>query len=440
MKLGQIMKEKNSLYKRMLDTGIRTSLFICIIVFTASLTSCDFEVTNPGPVQDEFLDDPQANEAIANGVARNLADALGYVGFRSGAVTRELHPSGSTFSYGISPRAQIGLLPPDETNVYWDFAQRARWSGDHAVERLQENMSQEEFNSSEIVMDAYLWQGYSYRLLGENFCQAVIDGGAAEPYSAFLERAEIAFTNALNQAQTLGNDEIASAAQAGRASVRRYLGDWTGAVSDAEQVPEDFDFGMPYNQVEQDQYNRIFEASADNPYRAHTVWQTYYEEYYEDYDDPRTPWGFDPDRPVGDAAVGDLGNVPWYFQLKYDHPADPIRLSSGAEMILIRAEAELVDGNWQDAMILINDLRNDVGVTPWVANSLNEAWTYLKRERGIELWLEARRLGDLRLWDENNTPGDLHPLEEFGGQLPLSADRDLCFPIPESETDTNPNL
>lgn len=421
-------------------SGIRAFLFTCIVGTVVVISSCDFEVINPGPVQDQFLDEPQAAEAIVNGIARNLADALSWVGYRGGAVSREIHPSGSTFSYGISPRAQIGLLPEDETDTYWDFAQRARWSGNHAIERLQETLTEQEFNESELIAEAYLWQGYSNRLLGENFCQAVIDGGAAESYTVFLNGAETAFTNAINQAESINESELAIAARAGRASVRRYLGDWSGAVSDAEQIPGDFSFGMPYNQVEQDQHNRIFEASADNPYRAHTVWQTYYEEYYEDYSDPRTPWGFDPDRPVGDAAVGNLGNVPWYFQLKYEEPTAPIRLSSGQEMVLIRAEAELVDGNWQDAMSLINSLRTDAGVDEWDANSEEEAWTFLKRERGIELWLEARRLGDLRLWDENSTPGELHPLEEFGGELPLSPDRDLCFPIPESELDTNPNL
>jgi hypothetical protein len=36
---------------------------------------------------------------------------------------------------------------------------------------------------------------------------------------------------------------------------------------------------------------------------------------------------------------------------------------------------------------------------PWVATNLDEAWTYLMRERGIELWLEARRFSDMRRWE-----------------------------------------
>src|SRR5690606_38932053 len=33
---------------------------------------------------------------------------------------------------------------------------------------------------------------------------------------------------------------------------------------------------------------------------------------------------------------------------------------------------------------------------PWTATSLDEAWTYLMRERAIQLWLESRRFTDQR--------------------------------------------
>lgn len=92
-------------------------------------------------------------------------------------------------------------------------------------------------------------------------------------------------------------------------------------------------------------------------------------------------------------------------------------------------------------MALINELRTDAGVDPRQADTLEEAWMWLKAERRIELWLEARRLGDLRRWEESGTPGDLHPLEDASNpETLLDADRDLCFPIPESETNTNPNV
>ena len=78
-------------------------------------------------------------------------------------------------------------------------------------------------------------------------------------------------------------------------------------------------------------------------------------------------------------------------------------------------------------------------IAPVTAADITEAWTLFKRERGIELWLEARRLGDLRRWKTANTPGALDPLESIGAAAHLTK-QDLCFPIGRSERQTNPNL
>jgi len=75
------------------------------------------------------------------------------------------------------------------------------------------------------------------------------------------------------------------------------------------------------------------------------------------------------------------------------------------------------------------------------ASSPEEAWTLFRRERGIELWLEGRRMNDLRRWKEADRPGSLHPLEDPSNEDSfLDPDRDLTWPIPDSERQTNPNL
>jgi hypothetical protein len=133
---------------------------------------------------------------------------------------------------------------------------------------------------------------------------------------------------------------------------------------------------------------------------------------------------------VGDAAVGNLGRVRWYFQTKYPAQASPINLSSGWEMRLIEAEAKLVGGDVAGAMTSLNARRVSLGLAPWTAANATEAWTALKRERGIELWLESRRLGDFRRWAALSRPGTA---EDMTG-------RDLCFATPLSEKQTDPNF
>jgi hypothetical protein len=109
-------------------------------------------------------------------------------------------------------------------------------------------------------------------------------------------------------------------------------------------------------------------------------------------------------------------------------------------MRLIEAEALLMSGDWQGAIEIINYLRQAVGVTTVAANNLEEAWTRLKRERGIELWLEGRRMHDLRRWAATGSPGDLDPLELPGEASRLSENQTLCYAIPKSERETNKNL
>jgi hypothetical protein len=109
-------------------------------------------------------------------------------------------------------------------------------------------------------------------------------------------------------------------------------------------------------------------------------------------------------------------------------------------MRLIEAEARLVAGDVAGAMPLINKHRVALGLAPWTATTVDEGWTALKRERGIELWLEGRRLGDLRRWAAAPRPGALSTFEVPNATSYLDPAQTLCFPISSSELQTNPNL
>lgn len=412
--------------------------FRCLALCLAclGLGACDFEVTNPGPVEDRFLDDPGARAAIVGGAARSMSTALHYVGLHGAIVTRELFPTGQTGQFGIEPQNAVGFLTSEEQGAPWANSHQARWTAEQGVERLRSSMGNE-FESSELAARINLWAGYSNRLLGENMCQAVIDGGAPQPAVEHLERAERYFTDAIQIATVVRNDSLISAATAGRASVRLDMGNWDGAVTDAQSVPSNFSYRMPYFEIGDDYLaNRIAVSSLSNPYRAHSVWGTWYEDYYLETGDARTP--FEATDEVGIGALDCCGPIPWWPQVKYQR-ISPIDLSSGSEMRLIQAEASLRDGRREDAMMLINEVRAAAGAPLVTASSLEEAWALLKQERGIVLWLEARRLNDLRRWEAENTPGSLHPREVPGEASHLQA-QDLCFPISQAEEQTNPNV
>ncbi len=401
-----------------------------------AIVACDTEVSNPGPVQEPFLETAAAQSAVVQGMGRSLAQAINWLAYTGAAVTREVHPSGSTGSFGITVQWQRGELDPqdDGLDTHWEQAQRARWFAEDGIARMERVAK----DSTRLLAQSYLYAGYANRLLGEHMCQAVIDGGGLEAHTVFFDRALGWF----NKAEQAGTGDVRTAAIAGRASVYVNQGKWAEADADAKKVATSFRYAIPYFDVGSEaQRNRIQWASANQPYRAHTQWNTVYEAYFKSTNDPRVKWRTTTQ--TGDAAIDCCGRVPWWPQEKHATPAAAINLSSGAEMRLIEAENLLRGGNWQQAMVLINGLRTAAGVAPWTTTSLEQAWTQLKRERGIVLWLEGRRMADMRRWKAANTPGAHDPLELPSGSAQTGSHlvkQDLCFPVSKSERDTNSKI
>jgi SusD family len=522
------------------DMMLRVAVGLVAAVTLA--TACDFSVTNPGPVEDKYLSDPTARPALVTGMRRALATAVngqgggggtGVILYWGGAMDYEINPAGSTGSFGIQTYIYSGHFRPEDNNI-WGNAQQARWVAESGITRFQAESAPED----SLFAAAYLWAGYANRVLGENFCDAVIDGGPKLPITAFFARADSQFTEALRIANGLSikaanKANVVNAALAGRASVRADLATWNGndaatwaaAVADANQVTSNtFAWQLIYSSQDQDQYNYLYWARANNPYRAHTQWSTWYEWYYRTSRDARVKndvvplttttlsgasapgattiavasvtalklaagaWiavdtgsaqevvlltGADTtgqtltvaqalvgahingapvaDIMLGDAAVAKFGGrVPFMPEAKFVTAADGVNLSSGWEMKLIKAEAALVGGNVADAIDTLNVRRTNLGLPTYDPGvSADSAWTLLKAERMYELWLEARRMGDLRRWQAAGTPGitydgvwqdtnrDGAPEETETMTSPVA--RDLCFPISQIETQTNPN-
>jgi hypothetical protein len=389
-----------------------------------SLAACNTDVTNPGPVPDNFLNDPAAHKAMVAGMGLQLSTALNILTNHTAALTYEITPSGLVGggASGIPVWIRQGVLNTDETTPHWNGAQQARWVAEDGLRRLREALGAAA-ESSPLVAQAAVYAGYANRLLGENMCQAVIDGGPAEPRDVYFRRAITAFNDAAEAARKAGSVELERAAFAGRATVHVHLNEWPQAVDYAGRVPTDFAYrALNYDNA----FNQMW-YGATTDMRVQSVWNTFFETYYTETADPRTPWAKEPNFPVGGPAPE--GRVTWYPQRKYTVRNAPINLATGREMRLIEAENVLRNGDWQGALTRINALRAAVKAPAWTATNSTETWTRLKRERFIELWLEGRRLGDVRRWTAANTPGGAQELR-----------KDSCFPIPDSELDTNKNL
>ena len=397
-------------------------------------TACDFNVTNPGPVADEFLDDPGAHDAIVTGASAMLSESLWKAQLLGGETTLEITRTGRNFAgQGIKTPPNLGVLARDRglSAAFWSAHQQARWIPESAVTRFDELLGGES-NSYEFTARALVKAGFANRILGENVCTAVIDGSGPQENQAYWERAEATFTRALEVAQAAGEPELAMAARAGLAQVLgRGLGRWGEAASHAAQIPSDFTYEAQFGDGDVPEFNHMVYITDGDSWRDLTVLNSFAEDYYLETGDPRVRW-----EDTGRTDTPD--GLRLLRQRKWTELSDNVNLASGREMRLIEAEALLEQGQWQAAIDLINGLRegltSDHDGTPIPqaeANSLEEGWTALKFERRVELWLEGRRMGDTRRWIAENTPGEMED---------LSWVMRLCVPIPQNEADNNPNI
>jgi hypothetical protein len=424
---------------------------VLAVGLAATLVACEMEVSNPGPVEDSFLDDEAAHAAVVYGAMREfngvLATGGGGLAMCGAVIARELHPSGQQGSFSCSLQQFRNQLTIEGSGAF-NGAQLARWLAETGIARIK-RVRGDRFRDFQLAAPALLYAGYSNRLLGEHVCKTVIDGGPELDFKIHFARADSAFTEALAVARHQKNVSLEHAALAGRASVRIWRGDWTGALEDAALVPETFSYATPFNTVNIDQSNSLVVSTSDQVRRNFSTFHTFYGENFDQMKDPRTPYRKYPDTPfrVGLGTLPDLGDgrgavgaVPYWQQRKYIAENAPIELSSGREMRLILAEGRLRANDLQGAMAIVNEIRTKVGVAPRTATTLEQAWTWVKLEKLIELWMEGRAVGERRRWFGDGglpvAPGALPALlrmdDRFG--------KDRCWPISEREYQTNTNL
>src|SRR5438874_8375720 len=208
------------------------------LVVLGALAGCNLSVDNPDRVQDPLLNDPGAHAAVVAGASLALSEAINWVAFFGGGAAKEVTQGGRIQPVKL-PLDPGQLSVQEIPDVAWDSAQQARWVAEDAVRRFRDVMGAQ-FASYDLGAKALLYAGYANRLLGENMCEAVIDGGAPSDYKDHFRRAESALTEAIAVAGAAGDTAVRTAATAARASVRLMLGDNAGAASDAATVPTNF--------------------------------------------------------------------------------------------------------------------------------------------------------------------------------------------------------
>jgi starch-binding outer membrane protein, SusD/RagB family len=366
----------------------------------AALTGCDLGVVNPALIAEDDLQISGAVPAIVNGARHAFGrattiDGAGGVYSVSAALTDELTHVGSW----VPPREISNGVPGNESpenQSHWGRSSVARWQAEDAIEKVSALVTNPQAN--QWVALATLYAGFANRLLGENFCDAVIDGGPLQPHTVFFERADQHFARAIQIATAAGAANVVSAAYAGRAQVRMSLGRWNDAVADAGRVPTAFVYAQPHSDNSANEANGVYEWAALTS-GQYSVWGTPFAQWGRDVSgtaqtegDPRATFRWRSQMGGGSPAR------PFWFAEKYTSRNDAIPIAKGTEMRLIEAEAALRNNDLATMLAKVNEVRARHGLQPATAASAAEAWPLLMKERGLELWLEGRRLGDLRRW------------------------------------------
>ncbi|HJU68222.1 MAG TPA: RagB/SusD family nutrient uptake outer membrane protein [Gemmatimonadaceae bacterium] len=317
-------------------------------------------------------------------------------------------------------------------NTVYSYAHRARAAAELSARRHQEFAPNTPGHAVSLAV-----AGYSYILLGENFCSGVpvstlTDAGGTEfgpPLTTeqlmteAIERfdAAIAASDADSDEQYL--------ALVGKARALLNLDRAADAAAAVADVPDDFVFEIESSDNTARQENGVFayvnlqerwtvtnnEGGNGLPFRSSA--------------DPRIDFELDPDNGVGFDGV-----TPMFHQLKYPDRDVDVVLASGTEARLIEAEALLEAGNVSGWLGKLNALRTAAGLGQLTDPGTPAARVdLLFRERAFWLWLTAHRLGDLRrlVRQYNRTASSVFPSGAYsqGGTY----GDDVSLPIPFEE-------
>lgn len=426
-----------------------------LVAFSACSVNDLLEVEDPDVARPEALTGPEALPALLAGALSDFQ--AGYSGSSNvdgqitivGLITDELYNSES-----FPTRIEIDQrrMRDDNGTLRARFLdmQQARAAAERAVRRF------EEFDPG-TVDHAHMHSlvGFSYTAFGENYCSGVpfstlnddgtITFGTPQTTDQMFETAISSFDAALG---ILGSDTSAAArtqrhlAAIGKGRALLNLGDAAGAAAAVANVPIGFVYLIEHSENSARQQNPVF--TLVNVSRRFSVPESEGGNgiAWRSADDPRAPEILNPVNPIG------LDNeTPSFVQLKYDSRDADIRLATGIEAELIKAEGELAAGDPAGMLLILNNLRATQAPDGSTLPPLADPGTQVGREdllfdeRAFWLYLTAHRLGDFRrlIRDYGRDAETVFPTGQYhkSGALPYGPD--VNFPLPDDEAN-NPNV
>jgi hypothetical protein len=391
------------------------------------LAACDLDVSNPGVIDASTFDPVTDARILSMSAQQNF-----YFAYFTLINSTALY-SGETWTGAVRQESNdIGRRAIADTNLdlngtFWAPLQLAIATNNQVVDVLRDTP---DFESSIHVARSSLWGGFAVALMGEIFCNGVINVGPPLTPEQTQDSAVVRFQRAIQVAGSLTGAEatkILNAARVGLARAYLQKGDLANAAQAAASVPAEFVANAIYVDDQQSRTrtsNGVFVTSAGSTQIVAGD--------YRVLNDPRVPF-------VDAGINAQDGRNRLFRQRKYTGFADPIRVASELEARYIAAEAQLKQDNSAAALTLIGERRAAGGQEAFMETGSAAILMELMNQRARDFWLEAKHLGD---FIRNPTATPLVPAAdalfykpEQGNFGPMS-----CLAVPFVERTNNPNF
>lgn len=402
-------------------------------------------VDNPGVIDQGSLDPVADADVLSRSAIQNLASAYGHVIVYSSWFTGETDVSETFPTRNEFGRRDISIQNGSlDTDVWFPLSQAVKSSYIVLGTALPDTASNIHYARANFVL------GFAYLFMAEQFCQGTVLAGPPLTTQNMLDSSVAHFAVAISQGRLTGIREgdslIKNAAWVGTARANLQAGNLAQAIAAGDSVLAGFTYTLKYIDDLAQRLrlaNRMWFYVRDRgsiavaptwrigPQLAPDVVQNA---------EPRVPWK----RPATsgatayapqDAAYSTDRGIPYAIQFKFPDYTTPVRLASKLEANYITAEAQGTVA--QKAMI---DARRAANGQPAVSitdpdSTLTEFFT----QRGLDFFLEGKRMGDSRR----------HPTNIIGMPVPASTywkpgfapvGSNICYPLPITETDNNPNF
>ena len=417
----------------------RRSIAALLMLGFTAITACNdlLAVDNPGNVPEDALSDPAlmpALEAAAIGTfqcgAVNFAATAGMLAGEYWSANGFVNNHPWEWRGVAEIKANPGSCNYGRNSTFMGFytpLQQARFQLEDAFTRIEAFTDADVPNRAKMLTELRAYAGYTYTLLGEGMCDMAIDRGPRMTGAEVLAIAEERFSDAITRATALGDNDLLNMALVGRARVRLDLGNLTGAAADARNVTADYVKNATFSEATQARENRIYDLnirsdflSVAPAYQNLTVMLV-----------GGTQPAPDPRVPVQDMGRNASDGVTrWWQQRKFATNASvALPIASWAEAQLILAEAV---GQSAEGLAAINAVRAKKNIAPLVVNPGDDWTTLVLEERRRQLFSEGQRYVDMLRYQL--------PFQSGVNRKGQTYSDLTCVPLPDIETQNNPNL